>query len=275
MQSITTSIRGRFRPPSSESEYTPSDQSIFESAEERPSSPENEPSIDDHEPELEIEEMATTSVIPSTNGIKEVKMNPPKPYDGSRSTFKKFLQDAEMNLLINEKMYDTDLAKIGYVLSFMTNGQAAAWATQFFDEARTNAATKNISFTFGTYNNFQKELIKAFSAYDSPGDALEQMKHLRMNSEESADEHIARFRTLLAESQLDSSSPIIIDMFRETLTIPLQKRIMNLENVPTTLDGWCESAQKHDHQWKRMRRITGRTQEKMKYPNQTKKYNFG
>ena len=79
-------------------------------------------------------------------------------------------------MLINNKIYDNDLTKIGFVLSFMTKGQAAAWASQFIEEAQTKAQAAGLPITLGKYDSFRKELTNAFAAYDSPGDALDHMK---------------------------------------------------------------------------------------------------
>ena len=67
-----------------------------------------------------------TAAPTTTNHSKEIRLNPPKVFNGDRKTFRKFLQDAEVYLLINQEVYDNDLKKIGYVLSFMTEGQAEA-----------------------------------------------------------------------------------------------------------------------------------------------------
>ena len=56
------------------------------------------------------------------------KLNLPKAFNGNRDKFRKFLQTAEIYLGINKKVYDDDLKKIGFILSFMTEGQAEAWA---------------------------------------------------------------------------------------------------------------------------------------------------
>ena len=66
-----------------------------------------------------------------------VKLNLPKAFDGSRDKFGKFLQTTEIYLSINKKVYDDDLKKIGFILSFMTKGQAEAWANQYVEEAQT------------------------------------------------------------------------------------------------------------------------------------------
>ena len=45
----------------------------------------------------------------SGNDAKEVKMNYPKIFTGDRNEFKRFLQDCELYLTINDKVYDTNL----------------------------------------------------------------------------------------------------------------------------------------------------------------------
>ena len=45
-----------------------------------------------------------------------------------------------------------------------------------------------------------------FSAYDSPGDALNEMKNLQMKYDDDINKHIMTFATLLSESRLDKKS---------------------------------------------------------------------
>jgi hypothetical protein len=42
-----------------------------------------------------------------------------------------------------QKIYDDDLKKIGFVISFMTERQATAWADQFVEEATKIANTNH------------------------------------------------------------------------------------------------------------------------------------
>ena len=60
----------------------------------------------------------------------EIKLNQPKPFTGKREDLKKFLQDTNLYLLVNNKVYDTDVKKIVFVLSFMNEGDAASWKEQ-------------------------------------------------------------------------------------------------------------------------------------------------
>jgi len=202
--------------------------------------------------------MADVVMNDNDSKIKEVKLNPPKPFDGKRENLRKFVQDGELYLMINKKIYDDDLKKIGFFLSFMNEGDAASWKEQLLEDALATAQANNTELKLGSFAQFKHELQEAFAPYDSPGDALEKMKMLRMKREDSIDEHIAKFRMMVSESKLDKSSPVIIDLFRETLSMPLQKRILTLESPPKKLDDWYEWATKLDHQWRRMMRIMGR-----------------
>ena len=67
----------------------------------------------------------------------ELKINPPKPFSGKRDEFDKFLQDVILYLELNDEIYDNNKKKIAYTLSFMNEGDAAAWKSQYLIEART------------------------------------------------------------------------------------------------------------------------------------------
>ena len=58
--------------------------------------------------------------------------------------------------------------------SFMTEGQAEAWADQFVEEAWTQQPGPDLNL--GTYEEFQKTLKAMFSAYNSPGNALNEIQ---------------------------------------------------------------------------------------------------
>ena len=196
------------------------------------------------------------------NKNRSVKLNLPKAFDGNQDKFRKFLQTAEIYLGINKKVYDDDLKKIGFILSFMTEGQAEAWADQFVEEARTQNPGPDLDLR--TYEEFVKTLKVTFSAYDSPGDALNEMKDLCMKYDDNIDKHIMTFATLLSESRLDKKSAVIVDIFRETLPVKLQSKIMNLETPPTDLDRWYKWVKKIDNTAKRTRVILGKTQQNSK-----------
>src|SRR5271155_5099657 len=202
-----------------------------------------------------------------TNGMKdpkEIKLNYPKAFSGKRESLKKFIQDCSLYLLVNRKTYNNDLARIAFVLALMNEGDAAVWKEQMIDKATADAIAKNMELDLGTYRDFEKSLNDTFAPYDVPGDALEKMKELRMKLGESIDDHNTKFKMLVSESKLGTESPAVIDLYRETLPIPLQRRILTLEKPPKTLEDWYQWATTLDHSWKRMQKITGRTADSSK-----------
>ena len=206
----------------------------------------------------------TPAIDTDTSKAREVKLNPPKPFTGKREDLKKFLQDTSLYILVNDKIYDTDVKKIAFTLSFMNEGDAASWKEQLLEDAMALP-----TLDLGTWKQFKINLEEAFKPYDAPGDALEEMKTLRMGNN-SIEEHIAKFKMLVTRSELEATSAAVIDYFRESLNIPLQRRILSLENPPKTLKEWYDWAAKLDNNFRRMQRILGRN-DRAKPGNEKKK----
>jgi hypothetical protein len=92
--------------------------------------------------------------------IKEVKLNPPKPFDGKRENLRKFVQDGELYLMINKKIYDDDIKKIGFFLSFMTEEDAASWKEQLLKDALATAQANNTELDLGTFTQVQTRFAR-------------------------------------------------------------------------------------------------------------------
>ena len=52
--------------------------------------------------------------------------------------------------------------------------------------------------------------------------------------------------------------PAIIDYYRKTLNLPLQKRLLGLEIPPVTLQEWYDKATKYDNLFQKIQHIMGR-----------------
>ena len=79
---------------------------------------------------------------PVANKTKEISLNKPDAYNGNRENFKKFLQDVEIYMDVNHKVYQNDLIKIAFVLSFMNSGPAVTWKYQFVEEKQITTTSK-------------------------------------------------------------------------------------------------------------------------------------
>ena len=151
-----------------------------------------------------------------TTKATEIKLNQPKPFTGKCEDLRKFLQDTNLYLLVNSKVYDTNIKKIVFTPSFMNEGDAASWKEQLLEDAMALP-----TFDLGTWAQFKKDLNNAFKPYNTPGDAWEEMKAIRMGNN-TIEEHIVKFKMLVMTSDLDNNSPAVVDYFRDSLSIPLQ-----------------------------------------------------
>ena len=198
----------------------------------------------------------TEEMAEVTPTIKKTKLNPPKIFTGKRTDLQRFLQDTFVFLTINKEHYNTDDKKIAFIMSFMMDGNAALWKQEFISKVIRDSVTAGNEITFGTYKSFIESLEKSFMPYDAPGDALEEMKHLRMG-EGSFEEHLAKFKLLVSQSGLDKSA-MIADLFRMTLPLGLQRPILLSEKPPVTLQEWYNKANTFHGNWRKTQRVLGR-----------------
>ena len=85
-------------------------------------------------PIIDINTMAPADVVMTDNKemkTTELKLSPPKPFTGKREEPDDFIQDVYLYLIVNSNTYNTNKKKIGYMLSFMNNGDAKSWKAQF------------------------------------------------------------------------------------------------------------------------------------------------
>ena len=135
-------------------------------------------------PDYNLRMADTTMTDGTVTAAKEARMGVPTPFSGKHGDLKKFLITCKMHLQANWAIYDNDEKKVVFVLSFMTEGDAATWREQWLDDLDAKAKALNkTEMDFGTFGELIKLLEKYFAAYDAPGDALENMKNLRYDDE--------------------------------------------------------------------------------------------
>ena len=72
----------------------------------------------------------TTMTDRMITAAKEARMGILTPFSGKRGDLKKFLMTCKMHLQANRAIYDNDKEKVVFILSFMTEGDAATWREQ-------------------------------------------------------------------------------------------------------------------------------------------------
>jgi Zinc knuckle len=102
--------------------------------------------------------------------------------------------------------------------------------------------------------------MEAFSMFDSVGDALDELRSMTKMKNESIDEHIEKFKMLAAESKIDTTNPLTIELLKETLPWGLMLQLMKLETPLKTINDWYEWAAELDHRHAKINRAVERTQ---------------
>jgi hypothetical protein len=118
----------------------------------------------------------------------------------------------------------------------------------------------NLNDRLGTYTQFRKDLTEAFSMFDLVGDVYE-LRSLRKKKTESIDEHIAKFKMLAAKLKIDTTNPLSIELFKETLPWALTLKLMKLKTPLKTIDNWYEWAATLDHWFHKVNRAIEQTRE--------------
>ena len=194
----------------------------------------------------------------------------------------KFWQDCCVHMLVNDNIYNTDKRQIAFVLSLLTQGEAASWKEQFVGQAILNCKKASIPLDFGTFAVFEANFFEAFKPFDKSGDTWAEMCELKFNSKEgNMDKHIARFKSLLKKTGM-AESTAVINSFRETLPKALQQRIILLLDAQETLNGWYKWVAKIHHGWQKwnctmnrgMTMTTAGTSSAQKNNGATRKFNF-
>jgi hypothetical protein len=105
--------------------------------------------------------MAQTQVVVDKAG--KYRINKPMPFTGDRTKIRWFLQDCLGYLDINQSIYNTDQLEIGFILSYMNDGEAANWKEYYLDTLKyQNTGMPN----FPTLVTFLADVRKAFRAAD-------------------------------------------------------------------------------------------------------------
>ena len=74
----------------------------------------------------------------------------------------------------------------------------------------------------------------------------------------SIEDHVAKFKVLLADSGVVDDSPAALDYFQKSIRVPFLKKILDRDNIPETLEEWYRKALKIDNDYHKVQRIIRR-----------------
>ena len=173
----------------------------------------------------------------------EIKGGKITPFAGKRETLEKFLETIGLHLILNWVKEDED--KIAFTLTYLEGGDTDSW--------RAAQGEPN----FGEWSDFLWDLRNSFKPYNKEGDTLEEIIQMRQGNT-SIEDHIAKFKVLLAGSGVTEDSPAALDYFQKSIRVPLLKKILDWDNVPETLPEWYKKALKIDNDYDKVQWIIKR-----------------
>ncbi|KAK7030342.1 hypothetical protein VNI00_014199 [Paramarasmius palmivorus] len=161
---------------------------------------------------------------------EDIGLNLPNEFTGDESETEGFLLMCEEYLAVNDRVYTTNQAKIAFVLSFC-RGRAN-------DHAHQKRRAYILS-GYPEYSVFREQFLKDFSPRDVKAKAREDLVFFQQTGDVT--NFIIRFEILTRKANI-TDKVILQDMFMRKLKPRLRMRILDMDTVPTTLEGWYEAA---------------------------------
>ena len=187
---------------------------------------------------------------------REIRLNAPSTFDGTRKKYENFLQAVLLYTGLNNHIFNTNELKIGFTLSFMTDKEAAQWR-----EAWVRRNTTAGVITYPTWAVFEAELSAAFRPIDQVGDAMHRLETLRQGGK-TAEELNTEWDLLVGQAGISTAGDTtLVKAYHKVLNRPLLEKILDGDTVPTTIDGWKAKAVQLDNNYRRKMAILGKSRE--------------
>jgi hypothetical protein len=185
----------------------------------------------------------------TNKSTKEIRIGLPTPFDGKRENLISFIHECALYIDLNEAIYNTDMKRVIFMLSYMKGGTAQPWKESFIADVATTG-------TYGTHADFVKKLKTAFELADSEGEAWAKLRKLRQGKD-TVDEYIAQFRVLAGRAKITDNKNLI-EYFMEGIHQAILTKIFALETLPTKIEDWYLKASKFDAAYRRLQEINER-----------------
>jgi hypothetical protein len=105
--------------------------------------------------------------------LREIRLNSPPLFDGSRKNFNNFFQAILLYIGSNDHLYPINEQRIGFTLSYMAEKEAARWREAWVCDNQTAGV-----ITYPTWAVFVAELERDFQPIDELGDAMHKLQAL-------------------------------------------------------------------------------------------------
>ncbi len=146
---------------------------------------------------------------------------------------------------LNGHIFNTNELKIGFTLSFLTEKEAAQWREAW---VRRNQTAGTI--TYPTWAVFEAELSAAFRPINQVGNAMHKLETLRQGGK-TAEELNTEWDLLVGQAAIGTdSAATLIKAYQKVLNRPLLEKILDGDNIPTTIQIWKDKAVQLDNNYR-------------------------
>jgi hypothetical protein len=189
---------------------------------------------------------------------KEIGVRPPV-FSGDRGQYETWWFTVMNYLAMNQVPYNTDVKKIGFVLTLLQGGDAGIWGAHYW-KSQTNSGANTYT---DTWTEFVTKLNDFFQKPDAENEAEFDLENIKQNGRPAADFNI-EFRRLASLAGITNDRNLI-KLYRKGLDYHIAKRIDERENgAPDTIAAWYPIAITFDNIRRKSNALYG-TNPKRKY----------
>jgi len=138
----------------------------------------------------------------------------------------------------------------------LTEKEAAQWREAWVCR-NTDATTGDIDYP--KWNIFITELIHDFNPIDEVGDAMHTLQTLQQGSKTAEDVSVEWGLLVGRAGIAGAGDKTLINLYQKILNRPLLEKILDSDNVPTTIQRWKDKAVQLDNNYQRKMTILGKT----------------
>ena len=155
------------------------------------------------------------------------------------------MQDCLVYLVVNRSTYDDDEKRVAFVLSFMTEKEAALWKEQYIATRIDNEGVLHLP----DWKEFEAKLLEDFRHEDQVRGAMARLERIQQGNR-NVEEFITEFKLLVGQAGLTTETFTdnvhLIGIFRKALHPQLAERILYGETIPETIGGWYRKAVQYE-----------------------------
>ncbi|KIM73834.1 hypothetical protein PILCRDRAFT_14903 [Piloderma croceum F 1598] len=218
--------------------------------------------------------------LPSTSSTSSSSMAavvpPPTPKEKGhrpdpftqKSGYEKFRQQLSLFFRMNEEVYSTNLEKVYFALSLMTEGTPGQWAQNFIEKVEARATAGVIpEAAWGTWTEFAAALKASFADPNKGKNSYNALEELTYSPGRSADKFLQEFETLAGCAGYMGATPNdahLIVLLEQKVPLRLLDKVYN-DVVPTTYADYKEKIIRYDNLSQKLKAIAPKRYGKIRF----------